>query len=180
MMRTRPWIALLGIAFGTALAVAGWRVWRMFLGENVAEPVGPGAWTGSANRQPSPAPQPPSTAGSPPSQAAPPPAAPVQPTPPPMPFGTVFDPLAAVEDTPSLYRQVEAVEEDEVATALEETDESAEAASELAESLVAPAAGQSSGGPTIQERFGPNAATTIAHGVCPDDHPVKGNANSKI
>src|SRR5688572_33510063 len=84
-MRTRPWIALLGIACGTALAVVCWKAWRAFVGENAAESVGPGAWTGSADRQPSLAPAPPSPAGPALSTAAPPPAAPLQPAPPPMP-----------------------------------------------------------------------------------------------
>jgi hypothetical protein len=180
-MRTRPLVALLGIAVGTAIAFACWKAWRAFVGEPATAPIGVGDRSTEVAAPPTakPAPQPAATRPTAqpvtPSHAT----APTQPTPPPMPFGTVFDPLAAVEDTPSLYRDDESVEEDEVASVLSETGGSAAAATELAEPLVEPPA-ETSGGPSLLERFGSNAAPTIDHGVCPEDHPVKGNSNSMI
>jgi hypothetical protein len=91
-----------------------------------------------------------------------------QPIPPPMPFGTVFDPLAAVEDSPALYDDIDDLAEDEVASTLSEVAASTGEATD------------SGSDASLQERFGPNAAAPIERGVCPDDYPVKGNTNSMI
>jgi hypothetical protein len=164
-MRTRPLVALLGIIVGATIAFLCWKWWRSLVDQPVMEPVGSGPRPDAADR----------TAAPPPI-----PVSPAPPAPPPMPFGTVFDPLAAVEDTPALYREAERIEEDEVASTLSEIGGSPEAATELAETLVSPPVADSIGRPTLQERFGPDAVAPVEHGVCPEDHPVKGNANSMI
>ena len=160
-MRTRPLVALLGIAVGTALAVALWRGWRGLADRLALGPAGEDVQRDELGEGQAPPPQ---TATATPATATP----PLQPIPPPMPFGTVFDPLAAVEDSPALYDEVERIAEDEVASTLSEIERTAEEATLPV------------GGTSLQARFGPGAAAPIERGVCPDDYPVKGNANSMI
>jgi hypothetical protein len=160
-MRTRPLVALLGIVVGAALAVALWQGWRGLADRLGLGPIGAGVRRDELGEGQAPLPE---TAPPAPTAASP----PLQPIPPPMPFGTVFDPLAAVEDSPALYDEIEKIAEDEEASTLTETEGSME------ESTVP--VGVSS----LQARFGPNAAAPISRGVCPDDYPVKGNANSMI
>lgn len=181
MLKSKPVVGLLGLLAGFGAALIGWKGWRLLIGRRagagspIEAPAAAGGRTDSPASTAAPTGAPPrgeiaedeaaSAAG--PAMAAP----------------ESREELADLLPEPDL--PATGLTEELVAAMSEPASPSAEAGGSdetqvdaVLEQLAAEADAREPA--TLQGRFGPGAAPPDEGGVCPPDHPVKGNTNSMI